>query len=135
MFFFFFQAEDGIRDYKVTGVQTCALPIFYERDLAIHLTLIANETSIIFTNSVTDGYTSDDANTLLAQNQVVLDQRIGSANYDLGMVLDGHVYNYQPGHFIFQGAAQYQSTCNSGQKGKGVSIFRSTEPTSLTATY
>src|ERR1022692_4281422 len=28
-FFFFFQAEDGIRDYKVTGVQTCALPIWY----------------------------------------------------------------------------------------------------------
>src|SRR5256885_7121283 len=27
VFFFFFQAEDGIRDYKVTGVQTCALPI------------------------------------------------------------------------------------------------------------
>src|SRR5256885_1838318 len=26
-FYFFFQAEDGIRDYKVTGVQTCALPI------------------------------------------------------------------------------------------------------------
>src|SRR5256885_6399159 len=26
-FFFFFQAEDGILDYKVTGVQTCALPI------------------------------------------------------------------------------------------------------------
>src|SRR2546426_8570767 len=28
VYFFFFQAEDGIRDYKVTGVQTCALPIF-----------------------------------------------------------------------------------------------------------
>src|SRR5688500_20192333 len=28
MFGFFFQAEDGIRDYKVTGVQTCALPIY-----------------------------------------------------------------------------------------------------------
>src|SRR5256885_3608798 len=27
VFDFFFQAEDGIRDYKVTGVQTCALPI------------------------------------------------------------------------------------------------------------
>src|SRR3712207_9078333 len=26
--FFFFQAEDGIRDIGVTGVQTCALPIF-----------------------------------------------------------------------------------------------------------
>src|SRR5256885_3411863 len=28
---FFFQAEDGIRDYKVTGVQTCALPILGRR--------------------------------------------------------------------------------------------------------
>src|SRR5690349_22036166 len=27
LFFFFFQAEDGIRDLYVTGVQTCALPI------------------------------------------------------------------------------------------------------------
>src|SRR2546429_4444373 len=27
IFFFFFQAEDGIRDVAVTGVQTCALPI------------------------------------------------------------------------------------------------------------
>ena len=27
-FYFFFQAEDGIRDKLVTGVQTCALPIF-----------------------------------------------------------------------------------------------------------
>src|SRR5690554_6019358 len=30
MSFFFFQAEDGIRDADVTGVQTCALPIFDE---------------------------------------------------------------------------------------------------------
>src|SRR5690606_41054690 len=29
-FFFLFQAEDGIRDFYVTGVQTCALPIFGE---------------------------------------------------------------------------------------------------------
>src|SRR3989449_3099184 len=28
LFFFFFQAEDGIRDVAVTGVQTCALPIY-----------------------------------------------------------------------------------------------------------
>src|SRR5205807_5830810 len=31
---FFFQAEDGIRDYKVTGVQTCALPIS-EREISL----------------------------------------------------------------------------------------------------
>src|SRR2546423_2479187 len=34
LFFFFFQAEDGIRDRIVTGVQTCALPI-YRPGLAI----------------------------------------------------------------------------------------------------
>src|SRR2546425_8567115 len=31
IFFFFFQAEDGIRDKLVTGVQTCALPIYHVR--------------------------------------------------------------------------------------------------------
>src|SRR5206468_7784725 len=34
-FFFFFQAEDGIRDLIVTGVQTCALPIFADHRHAI----------------------------------------------------------------------------------------------------
>src|SRR5690606_40024395 len=32
---FFFQAEDGIRDFHVTGVQTCALPIFLHQPPAI----------------------------------------------------------------------------------------------------
>src|SRR5690554_7965936 len=44
MFFFFFQAEDGIRDADVTGVQTCALPIFALRMLTavvVALTIIA----------------------------------------------------------------------------------------------
>src|SRR5256885_5042159 len=35
MIVFFFQAEDGIRDYKVTGVQTCALPIYRRGNLGI----------------------------------------------------------------------------------------------------
>src|SRR5438876_1791614 len=35
-FFFFFQAEDGIRDGRVTGVQTCALPIFLIQVLSIY---------------------------------------------------------------------------------------------------
>src|SRR5256885_187473 len=42
LFFFFFQAEDGIRDYKVTGVQTCALPI----SLTIPNTFIILNTAI-----------------------------------------------------------------------------------------
>src|SRR5205807_5552481 len=35
--YFFFQAEDGIRDYKVTGVQTCALPIFATSNLKANM--------------------------------------------------------------------------------------------------
>src|SRR5690625_8001463 len=35
MLFFFFQAEDGIRDGHVTGVQTCALPIFLGEALEV----------------------------------------------------------------------------------------------------
>lgn len=112
-----------------------AVNAIYERDLAIHLTLVDNETSIIFTNPATDGYTSDDPNSLLSQNQVILDQRIGSANYDIGFVLDGHVYAFQPGHFLFQGAGQFESVCVNGQKGKGVAIFRSIEPSTITAIY
>src|SRR5256885_3888265 len=41
LFFFFFQAEDGIRDYKVTGVQTCALPILPVRNEVLDPTPIA----------------------------------------------------------------------------------------------
>src|SRR6266852_7117372 len=33
LYFFFFQAEDGIRDATVTGVQTCALPISWPGNL------------------------------------------------------------------------------------------------------
>src|SRR5699024_11736006 len=42
--FFFFQAEDGIRDRNVTGVQTCALPIYsnFPHGLHIHM-IVLNE--------------------------------------------------------------------------------------------
>jgi hypothetical protein len=73
-----------------------AVNAIYERDLSIRLMLIDNEASIIFTSTATDGYSSDNASALLTQNQTILDQRIGSANYDIGFVLDGHVYAYKP---------------------------------------
>src|SRR5205823_11454325 len=37
LFSFFFQAEDGIRDKLVTGVQTCALPIYSAKDMPTFL--------------------------------------------------------------------------------------------------
>src|SRR5216684_4761251 len=40
--FFFFQAEDGIRDVAVTGVQTCALPIFIAENVRLDLGVSAH---------------------------------------------------------------------------------------------
>src|SRR2546430_11104351 len=44
MLFFFFQAEDGIRDLTVTGVQTCALPISLTQQLIKNDFLTADRT-------------------------------------------------------------------------------------------
>ena len=56
-FVFFFQAEDGIRDTSVTGVQTCALPILVMVIVAmIMIGIIGNRMVVIFmvdTNAIT----------------------------------------------------------------------------------
>src|SRR5256885_11910402 len=48
---FFFQAEDGIRDYKVTGVQTCALPISGASRVAV---MLATATFVLQTSVADD---------------------------------------------------------------------------------
>src|SRR5437870_6579254 len=55
--FFFFQAEDGIRDGHVTGVQTCALPIYVPKgsDLWCRRQLRGKAASLILCLSVLDG--------------------------------------------------------------------------------
>src|SRR6185369_12272193 len=45
----------------------------FERDVAIRLVLIANEDQIIFTDAVSDGYTSDNVNSMIGENQTKLD--------------------------------------------------------------
>src|SRR2546430_2420210 len=64
--FFFFQAEDGIRDLTVTGVQTCALPIF--RRFKNGLTFNANYT---WAHSLDD--VSDALNVLINDSANLLD--------------------------------------------------------------
>src|SRR5690554_6145462 len=53
-FFFFFQAEDGIRDADVTGVQTCALPIYTWIVEGKQIVMVAHSQGNLFANSAYD---------------------------------------------------------------------------------
>src|SRR5205085_6268726 len=46
LFVFFFQAEDGIRDLTVTGVQTCALPICPKEHLMPRILVIDDQSDV-----------------------------------------------------------------------------------------
>jgi hypothetical protein len=105
----------------------------YEREVAIRLSLIANNDAIIFTNTATDGYTSDSTTSLIAENQAKLDSVIGTANYDIGHVFDGRILG--GGSFSWQGLGTFGVVCVNGVKARGVDIFRSVSPTNLYAYY
>src|SRR2546430_8692482 len=61
LFFFFFQAEDGIRDLTVTGVQTCALPICYGKDIGLAFQIMDDVLDVTSTTSALGKSTGRDA--------------------------------------------------------------------------
>lgn len=81
----------------------------YIRDVSIKFQLIPNNDTLIFLNASTDPFTNSDAGSMIQENPTVINQRIGSANYDIGHVVatDG------------AGLAGLGVTCGSG-KARGV---------------
>lgn len=82
----------------------------YEKEFAITMELVPNNTSLIFFNTNTDGYTNNDGETMLTQNQNKCNAIIGAANYDIG-----HVFSTGGG-----GIASLQSPCKAATKAQGV---------------
>lgn len=80
----------------------------FEKELNVHLNLIANNSDIIFITS--DNFTNNDANFLIGESQTVIDNVIGTANYDMG-----HTLSTGGG-----GLASLGSVCNSWDKASGI---------------
>jgi len=104
--------KGGTREGALAGIVTSVNRVdgIYERELAIRMVLIANNDRLIFLNDSTDRYTNSDGEVMLNQNQSVLTDSIGSANYDIG-----HVFSTGGG-----GIAALASVCVAGRKAMGV---------------
>ncbi len=81
----------------------------YEKDIAITMTIIANNNLLIYTNASTDPYTNGNAGTMITQNVTNCNAVIGSGNYDIG-----HVFGTNSG-----GLAGLGVVCGSN-KARGV---------------
>src|SRR6266700_4822708 len=78
-FFFFFQAEDGIRDFHVTGVQTCALPIWAG----------AVFTGGVYTGELrTSGVSLSERLSALARLVQIGSARVGPDGFNAGLLAD-----------------------------------------------
>ncbi|MDP3312757.1 reprolysin-like metallopeptidase, partial [Lutibacter sp.] len=81
----------------------------FERDLALTMILVANNTNLIFLDSATDGFSNSDSNALINESQTVINATIGSTSYDIG-----HTFSTGGG-----GLAQLNSPCTT-QKARGI---------------
>src|SRR5690348_15606109 len=77
VFFFFFQAEDGIRDGRVTGVQTCALPIYNVGNTISISTIVKVDTTAPSAPAITLGNAT--GNTFISGTTVFVNAQAGKS--------------------------------------------------------
>src|SRR5438034_5913045 len=108
-YFFFFQAEDGIRDHCVTGVQTCALPIWQRAgDLALIARRVAETTETPFMN-VQDGFlTTHTIENLRLPELEFMKEYVGDSNDKIRCLFD-------PRNPIMTGVVQNQDSYMKGK--------------------
>ena len=82
----------------------------YEREIDVRLILVADNDLIIYTNGFTDPFSNNNTGQLINQGQTVIDNIIGSANYDVG-----HTFSTGAG-----GLASLGVPCINGAKANGV---------------
>jgi hypothetical protein len=106
------QAAGGTKAQAMSRMTTTMNRIngIFERDLAVRMTLVANNSNIIYT-AESDPYTNVNKFQMLNENQTNLDNVIGNANYDIG-----HVFGTGGG-----GIGMPQSPCDISTKAQGVS--------------
>ncbi|MFK7922933.1 MAG: reprolysin-like metallopeptidase [Bacteroidia bacterium] len=88
----------------------------FSRDVAISFQLVAGNDQLIFSQPNTDPFTNGDLNTIIQENQNLIDAVIGDANYDVGIVF---------GRSGLGGGAiaYYNSVCQSGYKAQAAIVL------------
>lgn len=81
----------------------------YETEVAIRMILVANNDQIIYLNAGSDPFNNNNSQVIVNQNQSVVDNVIGSANYDIGHVVSTGGGGYAPGN-----------VCQNGDKARAV---------------